>query len=87
MLSSRSATVEPAVVAWVALAVAALGIDAYLIRRGHRTLSEVAGLPGGRTVRAVLSAHFDGCLGPADPFCAAARLIRLHLPPPGGSVT
>ena len=67
---------EPAVVAWCALIASALAIDVLLIKRGHRTLSEVARRPVGQVARVFLDAHFDGVLGPIDPLSAAGRLIR-----------
>lgn len=66
---------EPAALAWAVLIGEALAVDVVLIRRGRRTLSNVAGCPVGWVLHALLAAHFAHLLGPADPFHAAARWL------------
>lgn len=67
---------RPAVAVWCVLVVAALSADVVLIRRGHASLSTVAGTVPAQVVRRYLDAHFDGLLGPLDPLGVAARAIR-----------
>lgn len=72
---ARLRGVEPAVWLWAAVIALALGGDAWLVRNGHRSLSQVADCRAGRAARGYLSRHLDGELV-LDAFALAARLIR-----------
>lgn len=65
---------------WCGLIAAALGWDVWLLRGGHRPLSDVARTPTGWAVQALLLAHFANRLGRFDPFHAASRRITRRQP-------
>jgi len=70
---------EPAVIVWAGLVGAALVADLVLIRRGHRSLSEVSRHPIGDATRRYLNAHLQDEL-PVDLFKVAARLATRRSP-------
>lgn len=60
---------------WCGLILAAVGWDVWLLRSGHRLLTDAARTRTGWLIQAVLVAHFAGRLGRFDPFTAAAHRI------------
>lgn len=68
---------RPAVYAWCGLVGGALVIDVWLIRAGKATLSAAAATTIGRVARGVLEAHFEGLLGPVDPFRVIQGVSRV----------
>ena len=78
-LLGAARNVEPAVYIWAALIVQALVADVVLIRRGKRTLSEVADCHIGRGLRRGLNGHLDRSLV-LDPFHLTANVLRRRTP-------
>jgi hypothetical protein len=50
--------------------------DAWLLRRGHASLTALARTPGGRAVRLYFDAHCERLLGPLDLFSHFGHVLR-----------